>query len=72
MKSACHFVVLFEARTASEDLRKPELVDGALHVCDFPLGWGGCFYPLRGFAADTADEVGVCEGFRCTRLGFNV
>lgn len=37
MKGAGNVVVLLQSRTASENLRQPELADGALHVSNFSL-----------------------------------
>lgn len=55
----CDLVVLLQTRARAQDLRKPELLDGTLHVAYFALGRGGSFNPLRGLSTNTADHVGV-------------
>lgn len=51
------FVILLEAGTAAQDLRKPELPNRAFHVLDLALRWWRCLYPLRWFPAHATDHV---------------
>ena len=62
MESSGNLIVLFQTRAAAEDLWKPELADGTLHVLNTSLD--GCWSanPLRRFAPNTADHIGMGEG----------
>jgi hypothetical protein len=62
MKGAGNVVVLLQSRAASENLRQPELPDGALHVSNLSLWRWRSLDPLRGLAADTTYHVGMGEG----------
>lgn len=68
MKRSCDFIILLQSRTASQNLRQPELSDCSLHMSNLPLSGGGCLDPLRWLSSDTADHVRMSEGLRCTLL----
>ena len=63
MQRAGTLIVLLDSWTAAEYLGEPELPDGTFHVLDLSLGWSGSLDPLGRFPADTADHVGVGQGF---------
>jgi hypothetical protein len=67
-----HFIVLLKPWTTSQNLGKPELVDGALHVGDLALRRSRGFHPLRRFPSHTAHQVRMCEGLWCSGLHFDV
>lgn len=66
MKGAGNVVILLQSRAASENFRKPELTDGALHVSNLALWRWRCLDPLRGLTADTAYHVGMGKSLGCT------
>jgi hypothetical protein len=68
----CNLVVLLEPRTASQDLRKPESTDGALHVANLALSWRGRLHPLRGLSANTTDHVGMGKRLGASGALFDV
>lgn len=67
-----NLIILFQPRTAAQDLGQPELAHGALHVSDLALGRSGRADPLRWFTADTTDHVGVSQGLGGALGGFCV
>lgn len=62
MQSTSYLVILLEARTATQDLRQPELAYCTLHVADLALGRGRSLDPLGRFSSNTTDHVGVGQG----------
>lgn len=64
----CNLIVLFQPRTASQNLRQPELTDGALHVPNLSLRRRGCPGPLRWLTTNTAHHVGMGEGLWCALI----
>lgn len=62
MQGSCNLIILLQSRTATQNLRQPELANGALHMTDFPLGRGGGSNPLRRFTTNTTDHIGMGEG----------
>lgn len=72
MKGSGNLVVLLQPRAAAQDLRQPELADGALHVANFPLSRGGRSDPLGRLTADTAYHVGMGEGLGGTLGGLDI
>jgi hypothetical protein len=73
VKGAGNVVVLLQSRAASQNLRKPELTNGTLHVSNLSLRRWRSLDPLRGLAADTTYHVGMGKSLWCTltitRLG---
>jgi hypothetical protein len=69
VQSTGNFVILLKARAASEDLRKPELTNGTLHVANLALRGSRRLDPLRWLTANTAYHVGMCESLGSTLLG---
>lgn len=69
MQSTSNLVVLLKARAAAENLGKPELADGTLHVSNLALSGCGRLDPLGRLAADTAYHVGMSEGLGSALLG---
>jgi hypothetical protein len=65
-------VILLNARTASEDLRKPKLSDRSFHVANLALRQLGSSNPLRGFSPNTTDHVGMSESLRGSLCGLDV
>lgn len=72
MKRSGDFIVLLQARTATQDFWQPELANSSLHMADFALGRRGSPDPLRWLAANTAYHVGVSERLGGALLGFGV
>lgn len=72
MESASNLVILLQARAATQNLRKPELTDGTLHVANLALSGSGSLDPLRWFAANTANHVGMGKRLGSSLLGFDV
>lgn len=65
MKRSGNLIVLFQTRAATEDLWKPELTDGTFHVLNASLNGCRSANPLRGFAPNTTDHVGMSECLWC-------
>lgn len=61
MKCSGNFIVLFQSRAAAQNLGKPELPNGTLHVANLALSWGRSLDPLRRLATNAADHVGMCK-----------
>jgi len=62
MKRTGNFMILLQARTATQDFRQPELTDGTLHVSNLALTGCGSLDPLRRLPSDTTHHVGMGEG----------
>ena len=56
-----NLIVRLQPGAAAQDLGEIELAHCSLHVADLALSRRGRLDPLRGLAADTADEVGIGE-----------
>ena len=61
MQSSSNLIILLQSRTTTQNLRQPELTNGALHMTDLPLGGGGGSNPLRRFTTNTTDHIGMGE-----------
>jgi hypothetical protein len=72
VKGTSNIVVVLDAGAAAQDLGKPELANGALHVANLALGRTRCLDPLRRLAANTTDHVGMGEGLWSTLLRLDV
>lgn len=72
VKSAGNFIVLLKTRTATQDLGKPELGNGTLHVANLALCGRRGLDPLGRLATDTTDHVGMCEGLWCPLLRLHI
>lgn len=62
MQSSSNLIILLQSRTTTQNLRQPELTNGALHMTDLPLGGGGGSNPLRRFTTNTTDHIGMGKG----------
>lgn len=67
-----NLIILFQSRTATQNLRQPELTDGTFHVLNLPLCRGGRLDPLAGFTANTADHIRMSESLRSPLAGFDI
>jgi hypothetical protein len=72
MQRTSNLVVLLQPGAATQNLRKPELANGTLHVTDLALSRGGSLDPLRGLTANTAYHVSMGEGLGRPLLGLHV
>jgi len=59
MQRTSNFIVLLESWAATQDLWKPELANGTLHVGDLPLRGRRRFHPLRRLSANTTHHICV-------------
>lgn len=46
VQGSCNFVILLQSRAATQDLGKPELANGTLHVANLALFGSGRLDPL--------------------------
>ena len=69
VESSGDLIILFQTGTATEDLWKPKLADSTLHMLDTSLYWCRSANPLRGFAPNTADHVGMGQRLGCALGG---
>lgn len=61
MKRSCYLIVLFQSRTAPQNLRKPELADSTFEVANLALDGRRCLHPLRWFSANTTYHISMCK-----------
>jgi hypothetical protein len=72
VQGSSNLIILLQSGAAAQNLWQPELTDGALHVANLSLVWGGSLDPLRGFTANTAYHVGMSESLGGPLGGFDV
>lgn len=66
------FIILFQTGAASQDLRQPKLAHGSFHVTNLSLRWRGSPDPLGRFPTNTANHVGMSEGFGGSLRSFRI
>ena len=72
VKSTGDIIVLFQSRTASKNLWKPELVDSTLNMGDFSLSRRWSLNPLRRFPTHSTDKISMREGLWSPLLHLDV
>lgn len=72
VQGPCNLIVLLQPRAAPQDLGQPELTNSPLHVANLALGGRRGLDPLGGLTANTADHIGMGEGFRGPLGGLEV
>ena len=65
MESSCDLIVGLKTWAATQNLRKPELTNGAFHMLDLAMSRCWCFDPLGWLSAYTTDHVCMSEGLGC-------